>query len=189
MNLFYEEYPTSIEVNGKKVPIITDFREYVRMFDILKSTDIDLFEKKILLEQYFKETPDDFGAAMDALADFVVMKELREEKEDIEGDEEERDRKTLYSFTIDYPFIFSAFLQDYGINIRTIPYMHWWEFRLLFEGLSEGTEIKQRIMYRSIDTASIKDKDERRRIERIQRAIRLPEEVPTDYDIGDAFGW
>lgn len=189
MNLFYEEYPTNIEVNGKNIPVITDFREYVKMFDMLKSTDIDPFEKKILLEQYFKETPDDFAAAMDALVDFVLMKETQEEKEDIEDDEEETNKKTLYSFSIDYPFIFAAFLQEYGINIRTIPYMHWWEFRLLFDGLPESTEIKQRIIYRNIDTSAIKDKDERRRIERIQRAIRLPEEAPTDYDIGDVFGW
>lgn len=51
------------------------------------------------------------------------------------------------------------------------------------------TEIKQRIMYRSIDPRSIKDKDERKRIEKIQRAIELKKSrrKMTDYEIGDMF--
>ena len=98
-------------------------------------------------------------------------------------------KKELYSFSIDYPFIFSAFLKEYGINIRTIPYMHWWEFRMLFDGLSDDTEIKKRIMYRNTDLNEIKDKEERKRIEKIQRMIRLPGDELNDFDIGDAFGW
>ena len=58
---------------------------------------------------------------------------------------------------------------------------------MLFDGLSEDTEIKQRIMYRGINLSDIKDKDERKRISRIQKQIRLPMEELTDYDIGNAF--
>ena len=35
---------------------------------------------------------------------------------------------------------------------------------------------KQRIMYRGIDLSTVKDKEEKKRIARIQRAIRLPAE-------------
>ena len=97
--------------------------------------------------------------------------------------------EALYSFSYDYPYIFSAFMHDYRINIRTIPYMHWWEFRMLFDGLSNDNEIKQRIMYRGIDLNDVKDKDERKRIMKIQREIKLPDDILTDYDIGDAFEW
>ena len=57
----------------------------------------------------------------------------------------------------------------------------------LFDGLSDDTEIKQRIMYRSLDLSTIKDKDERKRIQKIQRSIQLPQEALSDYDIGDMF--
>lgn len=191
MNLFYENYPTAVWVDGKEIPIITDFREIVKLIDMLKAGDIDPREKMYLLLQYFKEQPDDFEKAADALSDFVAMKNFYEPgMEDCEPGEEKGDeepRKNVYSFTIDYPFIFSAFLQDYGINIRTIRYMHWWEFRMLFSGLSENTEIKQRILYRSTDLSKIKDKEERKRIAKIQRSIRLPDAELTDYDIGNAF--
>lgn len=43
------------------------------------------------------------------------------------------------------------------------------------------------IMYRGINLEEIKDKDEKKRIRKIQNSIRLPEESLTDYDIGNAF--
>lgn len=188
MNLFYEDYPAEIIVNGSEIPILTDFRDYVRLLDMLKDTEIDPFEKYEIICLYFKERPSDFEEAFDELIDFITMKQFHEKH--ASGDaqnSEEVPQKEVYSFSVDYPFIFSAFLRDYGINLRTIPYMHWWEFRLLFDGLSDDTEIKQRILYRSIDLNEVKDKDEKKRIEKIQRAIRLPsEELVTDYEIGDA---
>lgn len=191
MNLFYEAYPMSVCVGGKEIPIITDFREIVRLIDLLKAEDIEPREKMYFLLQYFKEQPEDFESAVDALSDFVTMKGFCDQSlEECETDEEsgeEELRKDVYSFSIDYPFIFSAFLQDYKINIRKIQYMHWWEFRMLFSGLSENTEIKQRILYRSTDLSKIKDKEERKRIAKIQRSIRLPDAELTDYDIGNAF--
>lgn len=191
MKLFYQEYPDSITINETKIPIITDFREYVKLIDMLNDDEPSPGEKYYFIMQYFKEEPADFVTALDKLVDFVMMTDAQEEYGDSEEDEDmDTGRsKPLYSFEIDYPYIFSAFLSEYNINIRTIKYMHWWEFKMLFDGLSEKTEIKQRIMYRSIDTGTIKDKEERKRIEKIQRAIRLPEAIPTDYDIGDAFGW
>lgn len=192
MNLFYEDYPTTVFIAGKEVPIVTDFREYVKLIDMLKTEEMDSFEKMRFLSQYFMEPPEDMEVALDALTEFVTMKDFYVQGTESSDDDQEEDRskepqKEVYSFAIDYPFILSGFLQDYGINIRTIRYMHWWEFRMLFSGLSESTEIKQRIMYRSMDLSKIKDKDERRRIEKIQRSIRLPDAVLTDYDIGNSF--
>ena len=191
MNLFYEDYPTSIMVDGEEIPIVTDFRSYIQLFDMLKDSEMTSNEKLMTLRQYFKMTPQNFSHAIDALVDFMTMEELP--KCGMQGNEETKNddskKKELYSFSIDYPFIFSAFLQEYGINIRTIPYMHWWEFRMLFDGLSEVAEIKKRIMYRNTDLNEIKDKEERKRIEKIQRQIRLPDDELSDFDIGDAFEW
>ena len=189
MNLFYEEYPDLIVVNGEEIPIITDFREYVKLMDMLKDDSLNSTEKIYFLNQYFLETPSDFTEAMNALTDFVIMKDRMPEESEAVEDEEAEEKKELYSFEYDYPFIFSAFLSEYGINIRTIPYMHWWEFKLLFDGLSDKTEIKQRIMYRSINLSTIKDKNERERIRKIQNAIRLPQDKVSDYDIANAFEW
>lgn len=189
MNLFYEDYPDSIVVDGVEIPIVTDFREYVKLIDMLKDDSLNSQEKVYFLSQYFLEVPSDFSEAMNALTDFVIMKDREEIEAEDESNTEAESKKEVYSFEYDYPFIFSAFLSEYGINIRTIKYMHWWEFKLLFDGLSEKTEIKQRISYRSINLSTIKDKDERERIRKIQNAIRLPQQKVSDYDIGNAFEW
>ena len=67
--------------------------------------------------------------------------------------------------------------------------MHWWKFRILFDGLPEDTEIKQRMMYRGIDLRMIKSKDERSRIRKIQQSIALrgKKKKINDYEIGEFF--
>lgn len=95
--------------------------------------------------------------------------------------------KPLYDFAFDAKYIISGFRQDYKIDLTETD-MHWWKFRILLDGLSSGTEFKQRVMYRNTNTADIKDVKERQRIQRIQRAIAIPQPAPSDYEIGDMFG-
>ena len=183
MNLFYEKFPETVTVHQKQIPILTDFREYIRLLDMLRDPEPTVWEKTYIIGQYFLEdTPVD-QEAIESLTEFVVM--AGREKAGIGG--EEMSQKELFSFRIDYPYILSGFLRDYGINLDTVEYLHWWKFRMLFDGLSEDTEIRQRIMYRGIDLKTVKDKDERKRIQRIQNSIALPEQALTDYDIGNVF--
>ncbi len=187
MNFFYEAFPDTIEIRGEDVAIITDFREYIRLLDMLKCDELNSYQKRNILEDYFLDDITIDDDAIDALTEFVVMD--LEVDEDAEEDDsgQSRSKKNLFSYEIDYPFILSGFLRDYGIDLETVEYLHWWKFRMLFDGLSEDTEIKQRIMYRGIDLSDIKDKDERKRIAKIQRRIQLPAEALSDYDIGNAF--
>lgn len=192
MNLFYEKYPKVLEVHGEYVPIITDFREYIRLLDMLKCKDLNDVQKIMILKEYFLTDISIDATALRALTNFVTMEmEEKESEQDPDGEEgeelEETGKKNLFSYEIDYPYILSGFLRDYGIDLETVNYLHWWKFRMLFDGLSEDTEIKQRIMYRGINLSEIKDKEERKRISKIQRSIQLPAEELTDYEIGNAF--
>lgn len=192
MNLFYEKYPKVLEVHGEFCPIITDFREYIRLLDMLKCKELNDIQKIMILKEYFLKDISIDSEAIHALTDFVTMnmkeKESEQDPDGEEGEElEETGKKNLFSYEIDYPYILSGFLRDYGIDLETVNYLHWWKFRMLFDGLSEDTEIKQRIMYRGINLSDIKDKEERKRISKIQRSIQLPDEELTDYEIGNAF--
>lgn len=192
MNFFYEDLPRTVHVHGEEIPIITDFREYIRLLDMLKCEELNAMQRLTLLTQYFLYEIEIDKEAISALAAFVVMdfdsNDENSGKEDDEEDTEESGaQKNLFSYEIDYPFILSGFLRDYGIDLEAVEYLHWWKFRMLLDGLSEDTEIKQRIMYRGINLSDIKDKDERKRISQIQKKIQLPQESLTDYDIGNAF--
>ena len=192
MNLFYEKYPKVLKVHGEHYPIITDFREYIRLLDMLKCKELNGTQRITILKEYFLADISIDSEAIHALTGFVTMdmKERdpnSEEEEEGAEEQEEAGKKNLFSYEIDYPYILSGFLRDYGIDLETVNYLHWWKFRMLFDGLSEDTEIKQRIMYRGINLSNIKDKEERKRISKIQRSIQLPAEELTDYEIGNAF--
>ena len=191
MNLFYEEYPKVLEVHGEFYPIITDFREYIRLLDMLKCKELNEIQRIMILGEYFLTDISIDQEAIHALTDFVTM-DLKEKENNSDSEEEgegqeETEKKNLFSYEIDYPYILSGFLRDYGIDLETVEYLHWWKFRMLFDALSDDTEIKQRIMYRGINLSDIKDRDERKRILKIQRSIQLPAEELTDYEIGHAF--
>ena len=183
MNLFYESLPTSVIVNGKPVRIRTDFREYISLLDMLKDKDVKSVDKLLILSEYFLDDVEISQPAIDALCDFMSA--------DFSDGEVSQTgtgrRKNLFSFSIDYPYILSAFLRDYGIDLIDIKYLHWWKFRMLFDGLSEDNEIKKRIMYRGMNLNEIKGPEERKRIRKIQKVIELKQEELTDFDIGDAF--
>lgn len=193
MNFFYEAFPDTVNIRGKKFPIITDFREYIRLLDMLKCEELNTYQKMAILEDYFLDEITIDDDAIGALTGFVIMdldsqdEDLNEDDSDKDNSEQSGSKKNLFSYEIDYPFILSGFLRDYGIDLETVDYMHWWKFRMLFDGLSEDTEIKQRIIYRGINLSDIKDKEERKRIAKIQRRIQLPAEALSDYDIGNVF--
>ena len=183
MNLFYEELPMSVMVHGKTVRVRTDFRDYIRLLDMLKDKDVKPMDKLLILREYFLDDIEITQFSIDALCDFMSA--------DFSDGEASQTgtgrRKNLFSFSIDYPYILSAFLRDYGIDLIDIKYLHWWKFRMLFDGLSEDNEIKKRIMYRGMNLNEIKDPEERKRIRKIQKVIELKQEELTDFDIGDAF--
>ena len=183
MNLFYEELPTAILVDGEKINIVTDFREYIRFHDMIKSNELSNEQKLSYILQYFEKIPQNLPGAIKALGDFFALESIKLDA----SKKSNKPQRKLYSFSKDFPYIFSAFKKDYGIDLIDIPYMHWWKFNMLFDGLAEDNEIKKRMMYRGIDIGDIKDADERKRIIKIQSAIALEENQLTDYDIGDVF--
>lgn len=189
MNFFYEELPDTVNVGGERIKIITDFREYIRLLDMLKDQELDYVQKFVIIQQYFLDDVAVDEEAVSALSGFITMDLNGAEvvEKDGCGNLQEKPKKNLFSYSIDYPYILSGFLRDYGIDLIDIKYMHWWKFRMLFDGLSDDTEIKQRIMYRSVDLSEIKDKEEKKRIKKIQKSIQLPSESLSDYDIGNAF--
>ena len=187
MNILIDKFPETVKVNGKVYPVETDFREWIRFTKLVEDEDVPWQIKcHLLMQWYIEDIPDDLEGAINALGDFLAMKQEDDEQE---SDAPAKPPKQVYSFDEDMTWIYSAFREVYGINLQTVSYMHWWEFRSLFDWLPDDTEIKQRIMYRSIDPGTVPDKNERKRIKKIQRAVALKKKRRKldDYEIGDMF--
>lgn len=188
MNIFYEFFPDSIWISGKKYKIITDFREWIRFSDMLKS-DIQISLKVEFTREMFLNSPPNpfnFEEILDEFTAFLKLEEIQlpTHGENLEG----KKSKNNLSYEYDAPYIISAFMRDYGIDLLEIPYLHWWKFKMLLDGLDEKNQIKERVYYRDADVSKIQDKEERKRVLHVKRAIALPEnEFVTDEEIGDAF--
>jgi len=189
MNPLYEPFPDYVTVNGKKVRIVTDFREYIKLIDLLKDDEVDETEKKELIACWFLDDPgSDFEECLQALTDFVVNYKETKASEGEEGNEDNTKHDPVISYKQDAPYIISGFLECYGIDLTEIPYMHWWKFQMLIDGMNEECELKKRMGYRSIDLNQIKDREERERIRKIQKQIAIIDYEVTSEEIGNAFG-
>ena len=191
MNVLYDPFPDSVEVKGQHCRIVTDFREWIRLLELVKDGTVKPGQKAELLMQWYLDKPPDKEEALGALAGFLRADGLYPHEENsiaVQG--EGKEQEPSFSYTEDADCIFCAFMECYRIDLEQIPYMHWWKFRVLFDGLNEETEMKQRIRYRQMDISTIKDKEERKRVKKIKRAIALREgkHPIDDYEIGDVFG-
>lgn len=187
MNIFYESLPESVCISGREYKIITDFREWIRFSDMLKSDIPDGFKIMFTKEMFLNALPEpfDFVEILNAFTSFLVMSEVQMP---ISAPTDNEKSKSNLSYEYDAPYIISAFLRDYGIDLLDIPYLHWWKFKMLLDGLDEKNQIKERVYYRDVDASKIQDKEERKRVLRVKRAIALPESVyVADEEIGDAF--
>ena len=53
VNFFFEDYPKTVNVCGVEVPVVTDFREYIKLFAMLKDESLNEYEKICYISQYF----------------------------------------------------------------------------------------------------------------------------------------
>lgn len=181
MNIFCEPFRKEIRVGGKLLPIRTDFRAVLKMMDEIESAG-DASGKLMAILGLYKEIPVDVESAVRAVTDFIS--EVPESGKRGSG----RTGRKNFSYRKDAPYIVSDFLRFYGIDLTSCRYLHWHKFQVLLEGLSGDSETKQRIAYRSVNAAKIKDRHERERIQRIQRAISLEDIEADEGRIGELFG-
>ena len=183
---FYEGYPDSITISSKSYPIHTDFREWIRLIDMVKDEDLDAMEKAECMMRWFtQEIPTDPLAAIESLARFMKCEDS-ETSNDVNNNSETESRQS-FSYEYDADAIIAGFQQVYGIDLMSLDYMHWWHFKFLLEGLPGETEFKQRIYYRTVNLAEIKDDKERQRVAKMKLRFALPSEEIADEDIGSAF--
>ena len=190
MNLLTAALPDTITVDGREYAIHTDFRDWIRFCEMLLDEELKEEEKVyIALMMYTEEQPDNIQLALKGLTDFYLMSDevTNDTEEVVETEEvEQANQKPIYDWSIDSAYIIGAFQKTYGIDLTNIEYMHWWKFKALFTSIIEF-DLEERIGYRALDTSKIKDKDERKRLDRIKKSLMLKTNV-SDEEIGGVFG-
>lgn len=146
INILLDPLPVKVEVAGVSYAINSDFRAGIRYEIEVQEAQTD--EEAILrgLQIFFGEDiPADIEGAIEAMIWFYTC---GREEQKVPGGNKYSNGKAAYSFSRDDGYIFAAFLDQYGIDLTEVTYMHWWKFQALFRALKEDNRISGIMGYR-----------------------------------------
>ena len=173
---------------GKAYRIYTDYRDWLRFYDMQEDDSISRRDKLLLMLEWYMDKPPAscLEEALEALIGFATRSE--EQPQQRQSDSERKATDRVLSWQYDAAYVYAAFLSVYHMDLQQVEQMHWHLFLGLFDALPDETPIKQRMGYRSVNLASVKDKNERLRIRKIQERIRIPQPELDGYQCGAFFG-
>ena len=114
----------------------------------------------------------------------------KEEKEETSQKATRENVKRIYSYEFDNELIYSAFKDQYGIDLQDIDYLHWWKFKAMFDALKEDNKIVEIMGYRAVNLNKIKDKEMSKHYKKMQKLYALPDmrsEEEKESDFAEAF--
>lgn len=168
MNLAKKKLPDTVEVEGSFYSIHTEHYNWFRFAQLLEDKETTFSDFDYL---YKNEKPEDRKKGFEALLNFYY------EKKELPRPDTESDSTRVLDYTLDSDFIYSAFLECYGIDLIDTP-MHWHKVRALINGI-HSTKLNDVMSYRSY---SGKDKE----LLKLKRIWALPEKDGySDKDLED----
>lgn len=170
-NLLVDKLPT--EYKGLKVN--TNFRSFILFELLMQDNDLTKEEKiNFALNLFYDDEIDDIKKAIDGVLWFYSCGD-NEKNNNRSKKSEKNEKKQIYSYEYDAKYIYSAFLDQYGIDLNDIEYLHWFKFKALFDSLKDDNKICEAMGYRSIDLSKIKDKNEKNRYKKLKKIWALPD--------------
>lgn len=181
IDLMNKTLPDTIEVDGEVFLIDTDFRVWMKFVDCFEKWDkmgtIDISYLFVDKVPTFYQRSD-----YDGIFEFAFPKS--------ELPRSETSGERVLDYVLDADYIYSAFIQQYGIDLLEVD-MHWHKFRALLSGIGGGTRLHEIMGYRSYTSEKIKSQDDMYR--RLKSMWELPqiltkEEQEAEDKFNDYFG-
>lgn len=170
MNILIDELPVEVVINGKKYEINSDFRTSILFELLMNDNELSESEKLIQgLQLYYPIIPSELEAAIDKIVWFYSGG-----KEDIKSESGTSSNKdNVYDFEYDADYIYSAFLDQYGIDLQDIK-LHWWKFKAMFNGLKTDNKIVEIMGYRGTSLSDISDKGQKDFYKKMKKLYEIP---------------
>ena len=170
MNIITDALPSFVIIKDKKYTVRCDFKTWLRFYKIINSDEPEVKKIASAIALIYVELPENIIEAVEGLKEFYSG-ELNEYKST--SDKKASSKKT-FDFEYDSELIYSAFLQQYNIDLAKCD-MHWWKFKALFHNLTEETKFIKVVQYRGMDTSKMKDKEQKKFYEEMKRIYKLPD--------------
>lgn len=171
MNILIDLVPFRVEIDNEEYEINSDFRTSI-LFELLMQDKAVNDEDKIIraLELYYPVLPKNLNEAVEKLLWFYSCG-----KDEVKLKNKGTGKSTnVYSFEYDDDYIYSAYLDQYGVDLQDIDYLHWWKFKAMFKALKEDNEIVKIMGYRATDLSKIKDKDQKAYYNKMKKIYEIP---------------
>ncbi len=124
------DLPTSAIIGGTEYPINADFRDILEIFRYLDDPDTPEYLRwKIAVALFYDgEIPEEhLQEAMEYLADFITC-----------GQSDDKPSPKLLDWEQDAQAIVADVNKVAGVEIRALPFLHWWTFMAYFNAIGEG---------------------------------------------------
>lgn len=178
MNILLDNLPETITVDGVEYFADTDFRTMIIFEKIIMDESLDARTRIDMTVDLVLTTsqPAEKASAMDGI---IYLYSCGKPSERQSGAAQNGNvilrPKMIYDFEHDAPYIYGAFMSQYGIDLNSVDYLHWWKFQALFRSLSSDNRIVEIMEYRATDVTKIKSDEERQRIRELQQIYALPQ--------------
>lgn len=173
-NLILDRLP-NITPNGLKIR--TDFRESIKFELLMQNSNIEEKDKVTLaLNLYFYDINiKNEEELKKSVNDILWFYRCGKEETTSQGKETKKETsKRIYSYEFDAEYIYSAFMEQYKIDLNK-EHLHWWKFKALFNSLNEEVLFSKIMSYRAIDLSKIKDKAMKKQYKRLKELYKLPD--------------
>jgi hypothetical protein len=172
MNILVDLVPTTVDIDNNEYEINSDFRTSI-LFELLMQDNSVGEEEKILfaLQLYYPVVPKNINEAIEQILWFYRCGKNTSKSK---GNGKGKSITQIYSFDYDDDYIYSAFLDQYGVDLQDIDYLHWWKFKAMFKALKDDNEIVKIMGYRSTDLSKIKDKEQKAYYKKMKELYKIP---------------
>lgn len=191
-----------VTIDGEEHPIYMAFDNVMNALETFDDQELSEADRLyiflgIMLHDYDQELISslDFETQIDVgkqIIDQINSEPIENQPVDLEGNpmpQPKRDGEQLVSFLFDAKYIYAAFMQAYGIDlIEQQGSLHWSKFSALLNALPDNTLMRQIIDIRKTNLNEIKDKNERKRIRKLQQQFSLENKADSDEEGGDMCG-
>lgn len=135
-----------VEIEGNRYEINPDYRNIIEIDTIWKNKDLTDEERVYIslnkFYLFFDKYPQDLHESL--AKEMINFYQGGIEKGKSKG---KKTNVAIFDYQKDWDMIYSAFYECY--NIRLTKYMHWWEFKMLFDSLDSECKFSKVRSYRS----------------------------------------
>lgn len=174
MNLLLDDI-NKIVRDKVNIDFDTNFRTAITFELLMQNPKYSMQAKTYQALKLFYPKMEQITDLEEALSNIVWFYSCAKERQNETSQKVKKREKQIYSYEFDNELIYSAFKNQYNIDLEEMEYLHWWKFNAMFSGLKADNRIIEIMGYRAMDLTKIKDKEERKRYRKLQKLYALPD--------------